>query len=134
MYKIVILTVFLFIFSGSYGQKTYVKKYYPNGNLKEEGWSLNNERDAYWFFYNENGTKNAEGHYADNQKCNWWIFYDENGKVIKKSEFSNNKLDGFTIIYKKSKVIRAEKYSMNKKTKEWETISAFKKDNPFLFL
>ncbi len=134
MYKLLFLTQFLLVFSGSYGQKTYVKNYYSNGNLKEEGWSLNSEKEAYWFFYNENGKKISEGHYVQNQKSNWWIFYDEKGKVIKKSEFSDNKLNGFTIIYKKSKIIRAEKYSMNKKTKEWESISAFKKDNPFLFL
>lgn len=108
--------------------------YYSNGNLKEEGWTENNQKVDYWFFYNENGTKKEEGHFDENQKIKWWVFYNSKGKLIKKSEFEGNKLNGFTIVYDQSKIIRAEKYSMNKKTDEWESVEAFKKDNPFLFL
>lgn len=115
-------------------QKTYVKAYHTNGKLKEEGWVANNQKVDYWFFYNENGIKKEEGHFDEDQKVKWWIFYNSKGKVTKKSEFEANKLNGFTIIYDKSKVIRAEKYTMNEKTNEWKSVEAFKKDNPFLFL
>lgn len=134
MHKLLFISLFIGFFGNTFAQKSYVKNFYNNGNLKEEGWLVNNEKTNYWFFYNEDGSKTSEGHYNQNQKCNWWIFYNEKGKVVKKCEFSNNQLDGFTLIYNKNKLIRAEKYSMNKKTNEWETIAAFKRDNPFLFL
>lgn len=124
----------LFCVQTCLSQKIYIKKYYSNGNLKEQGWFEDNQKTDYWFFYNENGTKKEEGHYDDNQKVKWWIFYNSKGKIIKKSEFKDNKLNGFTIIYEKSKIIRAEEYSNNKKINEWESVEAFKKDNPFIFL
>ena len=129
------LLVFLFFLSMSFvfSQKSYVKNYYDNGLLKEEGWLEGNLKVDYWFFYNANGTKKEEGHYLNNQRVKWWIFYDGKGKILKKSEFENNKLNGFTIVYDKNKIIRAEEYTMNKKTNQWESVEAFKKDNPFLF-
>ena len=134
MNKFLIIGFLIFSFQTCLAQKTYTKTYYNNGNLKEEGWTQNNQKTDYWFFYNENGTKKEEGHFDENQKVKWWIFYNTKGEVIKKSAFENNKLNGYTIIYDKSKIIRAEKYSMNKKTDQWESVEAFKKDNPFLFL
>ncbi|WP_130734085.1 toxin-antitoxin system YwqK family antitoxin [Flavobacterium sp. J27] len=128
------LCLFLIVIMSAFGQKTYIKNYYDTGVLKEEGWVENNQKVDYWFFYDKNGVKKEEGHYDKNQKVKWWIFYDAKGKVVKKSEFENNKLNGFTIVYEKNKIIRAEEYTMNKKTNQWESLEAFKKDNPFLFL
>ena len=134
MKKQLLFFIFFLSMSFVFGQKSYVKNYYENGHLKEEGWVEGNQKVDYWFFYNANGTKKEEGHYLNNQRVKWWIFYDGKGKILKKSEFENNKLNGFTIVYDKNKIIRAEEYTMNKKTNQWESVEAFKKDNPFLFL
>lgn len=134
MNKFLIFCFLVLVMPFALAQKNYVKTYHSNGKLKEEGWVSNNQKVDYWFFYNENGKLKEEGHFDEGQKVKWWIFYNSKGKVSKKSEFEANKLNGFTIIYDKSKVIRAEKYTMNKKTNEWESVEAFKKDNPFLFL
>ena len=47
---------FLILFcwvSFSYSQKVYVKNYYNNGQLKEEGWIENSIKTAYWKFYGQ---------------------------------------------------------------------------------
>ncbi|CCG53635.1 Protein of unknown function [Flavobacterium indicum GPTSA100-9 = DSM 17447] len=109
--------------------KIYFKQYYENGILKEEGWLKNNKKTDYWYYYYEKGNKKEEGHYFNNKKIKWWIFYDEKQVVLKKSEYKNDELNGLTIIYKKGKIVSAEKYSSGIKIKQWNTLEEFKKDN-----
>ena len=123
------LLVSLLFFITSIEVKIYVKNFYPNGNLKEEGWFLNNEKTDYWFFYYQNGSKKAEGHFTENKRNKWWIFYDENEEVIRKSEYKNDLLNGFSLIYLNNQLIKVEKYQANFKIKDWKTIESFKKDN-----
>ena len=132
MKTLFIIFNFIFLFN-SVDQKTYVKEYYPNKTLKSEGWMQNNKKVDYWFFYYESGIKKEEGHFVDNHKSKWWIFYNSKKKIIKKSEFLNDKMHGFSIIYHEGDVVKAEKYSVGKKVKEWESIAEFKKDNGNLF-
>ena len=123
----------LLLFTGTFFlQKEYIKNYYSNQKLKEEGWMQNGERLDYWFFYYENGNKKEEGHYKNNQKTNWWIYYNENETVIKKCEYKSNKLNGLTIVYSKGKITKAEKYINGKKVKTWTDLNEFKKDNNYL--
>lgn len=123
----------LFLLS-SYGvsvNKTYIKNFYPNKNIKEEGWINNNKKTDYWFYYYENGNKKEEGHYKNNQKTNWWIYYDKNQKIIKKSEYKSNLLNGITIVYSKGEITKAEKYTNGKKIKTWTDLDDFKRDNNY---
>jgi antitoxin component YwqK of YwqJK toxin-antitoxin module len=92
-----------------------------------------NKKVDYWFYYFENGNKKEEGHYDANKKCKWWIFYQANKEINKKSEYHDDQLNGFSIFYKKNKIVRAEKYDMGKKIKEWNSISKLKKDNTIYF-
>ena len=111
----------------------YVKNYYSNGQMKEEGWMEQNKKINYWFYYYENGNKKQEGHYKQNNKSNWWIFYDKKEKVIKKMEYKNDKPHGFSLIYENGDVVKAEKFLNGKLLKEWTSFSDFKKDNPDFF-
>lgn len=122
--------LFLLCLFPIYGQKTYVKNYFKNGNMKSEGWLQQNQKVDYWFFYNENGSKKEEGHYLENKKTKWWLFYSISGEIQKKVEFKNNLEDGLSIFYKNGKVIKAARYKAGLKIKEWNTLSAYKKDNP----
>ena len=115
----------------SFSEKEYIKNYFPNKKLKEEGWVFNNKKTDYWFYYYENGFKKEEGHYKNDQKTNWWIFYDEKQTIIKKCEFKCNKMNGLSILYFKGAIIKAEKYSNGKKVKTWTDLNEFKKDNNF---
>lgn len=123
---------FIFLFHYT-NEKIYVRDYYPNKTLKSEGWMQNNKKVDYWFFYYENGIKKEEGHFENNKRANWWIFYNAKRKIIKKCEFKNDKQDGFSVIYNDGEVVKAEKYTVGKKVKEWESIAEFKKDNADLF-
>jgi antitoxin component YwqK of YwqJK toxin-antitoxin module len=117
-------------FSNSFCQsKIYVKNYFENGKIESEGWIKDNQKIDYWFYYYENGNKKEEGHYVNNKKSKWWLMYDDNEIIQKKCQFYNNKLDGLAIVYKNGTIIRAEKYKMNIKIKQWESLSAFRKDN-----
>jgi antitoxin component YwqK of YwqJK toxin-antitoxin module len=136
------------------GVKLYTKEYYENGNMKAEGWEigeiktgfwifyhpngtieskghyLENKKNGYWHFYNETGQELKEGHYTHGSAENWWIFYDIANAQTSKFQFKNNKKNGFCLRYKNRKLIKAEKYSNNKKEGEWTSIFAFKRDNP----
>lgn len=125
--------IFLALMCSSFSKKEYVKTYYSNGNMKEEGWLLNGKKTEYWFYYYESGSKRCEGHYKNNLKVNWWVFYDSNGKIIKKAEFNQDVQNGFTIVYKNEEIVLAEKYKNGIKLKSWKTLSDFKKDNANLF-
>jgi antitoxin component YwqK of YwqJK toxin-antitoxin module len=121
-------------YSNVVANKIYYKSYFDNQKMESEGWLIQNDKVDYWFFYYENGNKKEEGHYRKNKKVNWWIFYNSNQEVLKKSEFKNDLLNGYSIIYKKGKIVSAEKYKLGKKVKQWDSLSEFKKDNPIYFI
>jgi antitoxin component YwqK of YwqJK toxin-antitoxin module len=127
MIKGLVFLTIITIFSIS-EEKRYSKNYFPNGNLKSEGWIKENHKVNYWFYYFENGNKKEEGHYGEDKKNKWWIFYNPNGEILKKTEFKNDQMDGLCIIYKQGKIIKAEKYKLGKKVHEWNTLSAYQKD------
>ena len=131
--KKAIYILIIFTFFQASAQRNYTKTYFKNGQLQAEGWLSKNKKVDYWFYYYENGYKKEEGHYEANKKCKWWVFYESNKEINKKSEFEDDQLNGFSLFYKKNKIIRAEKYSMGKKIKEWNSISEFKKDNTINF-
>lgn len=128
MKSISLLLIFTALFLS---QKEYVKNYYPNKKLKEEGWIENGTKTDYWFYYYENGNKKEEGHYKNNLKTYWWIYYDEKQRILKKCEYKKNKLNGLTIVYNKEKIVKAEKYSDGKKIKTWTDFNEFKRDNDY---
>ncbi len=129
MIKIIALLSFLLISENS-DSKIYVKNYFKNGNLKEEGWMTNDLKNDYWFYYYENGNKKEEGHYKSNRKEKWWIYYDKNGEILHKCEYKNNQLNGFNIKYNDDSIVLIEKYVANKLIKKWTSKESFLKDNP----
>lgn len=73
-----------FISLASFSQKKYQKIFYKNGQLKEEGWLLNNKKTAFWKFYYENGNLEKEGHFVANLETNYWYFYGKDASKKKK--------------------------------------------------
>jgi hypothetical protein len=59
------------------------------------------------------------------KKCKWWIFYKSNKESIKKLNLKRS-IKWLFIILQKNKLVKAEKYSMGNKIKEWNSISEFK--------
>ncbi|MBF2709605.1 toxin-antitoxin system YwqK family antitoxin [Flavobacterium soyangense] len=133
MHKLIYLLILLSCIRVS-GQKVYFKEYFGNGKIKSEGWLIEGQKVDYWLYYYENGDKKEEGHFANNKKSKWWIFYNIKDEVSKKCEFANDKMHGLCLIYKDGAIIRAEKYQMGKKIKQWNSIKEFKKDNPIYLL
>ena len=136
-----------------FSQKKYHKEFYNNGQIKEEGWVLNDKKTAfwkffykngilkkeghftanletnYWYFYGKDASKEKEGHFKKGSKNNWWLFYDENGFVNHKCQLKNNQKNGYCLIYNKKKLIKASKYKNGKKIKQWTDFSSFKNEN-----
>ncbi|MEL6811306.1 MAG: hypothetical protein AAFP76_08235 [Bacteroidota bacterium] len=134
--------------------KVYVKEYYSNGHLKAEGWKVGkakvnywkfyhsngtvssqghfrkNKKHGYWYFFHKNGKAKKEGHYINGSAENWWIFYDIANACTSKFQYKNNQKNGFGLRYKKRKLVKAEKYTNDKKEGEWTSVIAFKRDNP----
>ena len=134
--KFIFLSTLLFMsFLGAFGQsKTYVKNYFENGKIESEGWVQDDMKVDYWFFYYENGKKKEEGHYAKNNKTKWWIWYNNQEIILKKCQFYNDKLNGLALIYQNGNLFRAEKYKMNIKTNQWNSVAAYKKDHILSFI
>jgi len=154
------LLIFLFafgmVFFSAYGhnEKMYAKQYYPNGQLKAEGWQFmntktdywifyhpngsvaskghfnDNRRDGYWYFYAESGELEREGHFIQGSSENWWIFYEIGTQNKTKFQYKNNQKNGFCLRYNKNKLIKAEKYEADNKVGEWTSVRSFKRDNP----
>lgn len=148
-----IMILILCCSTNSFAQKTYQKIYYDSGQMKEEGWVLNDEKIDYWKFYFENGnlkeegrykrgrkikywyfySKNStiqkEGHFSKGIKEDWWLFYDKDGNVNHKCQLRNNKKNGYCLVYKEQKIIKASKFKEGKKIKEWTDLSSFRKEN-----
>jgi len=132
----------------------YTIKYYSNGIIKAEGWQMGTTKTDYWIFYHTNGivasrghfrnnTKNGywyfndtkghvekEGHYINVSVENWWIYYDLTNSQTCKFQYENNLKNGLSLCYKNKKLIKAEKYTNDKKVGEWNSFIAFKRDNP----
>ncbi|MBE9488902.1 MAG: hypothetical protein IMY67_01290 [Bacteroidetes bacterium] len=148
----ILIIIFFFSISVS-AQKTYQKIYFDNGNLKAEGWLVNNQKidywkfyhpngnlkkegafsinkkTEYWYFYRENGTKEKEGHFINDVENKWWIFYDDIGYINYKCQLINNQKSGYCFKYKNKEIVKAEKYKAGKKIKEWMDLNSFKKEN-----
>ncbi len=146
---------FLFIFFSfcAFSQKKYHKEYYQNGQIKEEGWLINDKKTAFWKFYYINGNLKKEGHFKDNLETNywyfytpnstiekeghfdegsknkWWVYYDMQGVINHKCQLKDNQKNGYCLIYEKRKLIKASKYKNNKKLKEWTDFSSFRTEN-----
>lgn len=149
--RLVILLVCAVGFSQS--AKHYSKTYYENGNLKAEGWLLNESKTDYWYFYNTDGSLNAkgsftddkkngywyfyaadeqllkEGHYKNDEAADWWVFHKPGG-ISEKVQFKYGSRQGYALIYKNGTLFKAERYKNDILTGSWTSVSQFKKDNP----
>jgi antitoxin component YwqK of YwqJK toxin-antitoxin module len=83
-----LLPILLIIPSILFSQKTYQKTYFSNGNLKEEGWIYNNQKNDYWKFYHKKGGIKKEGHFKNNLETKYWYFYSKNLTVEKEGHFT----------------------------------------------
>ena len=134
--------------------KTYHKSYFPDGQLKAEGWLEGSQKTEFWIFYHPNGKVAAKGHYKSDKMHGYWHFYRHNGEIekeghfiagssenwwifyelgtLKKSkfQFKNNRKNGFCLRYEGRKLVRAEKYEDGQKVGQWTSLRAFKRDNP----
>ena len=135
-------------------EKMYTKEYFSNGILKAEGWQSMNTKTDYWIFYHENGQVAAKGHFNTNKKEGYWYYYTPKGDLEKeghynndiaedwwifydiavgnkiKFQYKNNQKNGFALHYIKRKLVKAEKYINDTKVGEWDSLWAFKRDNP----
>lgn len=112
----------------------YWKFYHPNGQIASEGHYSNNQKTGYWYFYNTHGDVEKEGYFLNDNAEDWWIFYEIGTRNSKKLQFKDGVKDGVCLIYKRNKLVKAQRYKANQKMGEWTSVFAFKRDNPDLSL
>ena len=123
----VIFIALLLIFTSNNPGNWYVKQYYENGNLMEEGWLLNDKKIAYWFYYYEKGTIKLEGNYTNNLKQGAWKSYSEQGNLISTIDYHNDIQNGWAKWYSNNKLKIIGKYFNNEKDYFWKY---FENNNP----
>ncbi len=151
--KINILLFFCLWTCVAFSQKNYVKVYDDDGNLREEGWMKDQQKEGYWYFYyantrvhkkghyknnlptnywyiyREDGGLEKEGHYENGKKNKWWLYYDLKGNISHKCQLKDNLKNGYCLMYSDNKLVKASKFINNKKIKEWDDFSSFKEEN-----
>lgn len=65
--------------------------YYYNGQVKESGKYLNNQKDGKWLVYRKDGSLDELQHYTYGQKTGIWEERLERGSVIKQFDYDNDK-------------------------------------------
>ncbi|WP_367389106.1 toxin-antitoxin system YwqK family antitoxin [Lewinella sp. LCG006] len=79
------------VYDLQYYEKRYVRTYYPNGEVMEEGDLLIEEdrKTGLWKGYYENGKKKYSGVYRQGEKHGVWKHWTENGDVVEKIQYKN---------------------------------------------
>ncbi|WP_010522202.1 toxin-antitoxin system YwqK family antitoxin [Aquimarina agarivorans] len=108
----------------------YWHYFHENGNIKSKGNYTNNSKDGYWFYYNSNGKTAKEGHFNNGKTTKWWIFYNVNDYDKEKCLYQKDGITRFCLVYKNGKLVKACKYKNDVFSKQWTSISSFKRDNP----
>ena len=62
-----------------FSQKKYLKEYYADGILKEEGWIKDGIKVGFWVSYYQNKNIKKKGHFKNDQPIKYWYFYHKNG-------------------------------------------------------
>ncbi len=65
------------------------KKYYSNGELKNECKYRNGTPTGFWKHYFENGQLKSEGKYINGKKAGTWKYYFENGEIKEEVQYLN---------------------------------------------
>ena len=147
------ISLLLLISLSLFSQEKYIKKYYDNGQIKEEGWLKDTQNNScwktyyrngilkkegsfkdnletkYWYFYGLNSVLEKEGHFKKGQKNDWCLFYDKLGNINHNCQLRNNKKNGYCLLYEMEKLVQASKYENGKKIKEWTDFLSFKSEN-----
>ena len=83
-----------------FGQdSTFMKYYYPSGELSSEGFFINNLPAGNWTNYYKNGQVKSSGFRKGTLLDSTWIFYDLSGCKTLEENYLNNKKHGLIIKY-----------------------------------
>lgn len=66
------------------------KRYYPNGNIKDEIEYINNRTGGYYKIYYENGQLQEEGYWKNNRNVGTFKRYYENGNLAQEFNFNES--------------------------------------------
>jgi hypothetical protein len=94
--------------------KTYVKKYYLNGSLKQEGYYINDNTPADTIrVYNKKGRLISLNIYSDKGVLNGSCIYYDNGVIKQQKHYLNCKLGGVCKNFYKNGALKSKVYFFN---------------------
>ncbi len=73
------------------------KEFYPNKEIKSEGYYIDDQRNAQWSFYYLNGKLEQKGAFNKGRPEGKWLWYYESGSVLKEEYYRNGAEDGFSL-------------------------------------
>jgi antitoxin component YwqK of YwqJK toxin-antitoxin module len=89
------------------------KYYYENGSIKMEGEVRNLSNYGHWTYFHENGTKRMEGKLSDGKRVGNWLFYYETGELKSEGEFVDGIREGLWSYFYPEGEIKAQAYYRN---------------------
>ncbi len=72
------------------GEKSQVKTYYDNGQLKEIGSFVNEKAEGVWVRFDEEGNKVSQGSFVDGEKHGLWLVWSADGEALYHINYENN--------------------------------------------
>ncbi len=70
------------------------KEFYPFGNIRMEGTTINDRSEGEWVYYYESGEVEASGEFIEGLRTGLWEYYHPNGETKATGNYSKGKRDG----------------------------------------
>ncbi len=81
----------------AYRKQGLWKEFYPNKELKSEGYYIDDQRNDQWSFYYPNGKPEQKGAFNKGRPEGKWNWYYESGKILREENYRRGKEDGFSL-------------------------------------
>jgi len=73
----------------------YIRYDYQNGNIKDEGFYLNNIKHGWWRGFTESGIVLYFGQFDQNLKTKYWKYFYENGNICEEGIYNQGNKEGW---------------------------------------
>lgn len=97
---IIVLAAFELTGQAQDKDSSFVKFYYPNGQVSSEGIMRNNRPDGYWKTYYVTGVVKSEGKRTNFLLDSIWNFYNQSGELIQQISYKIGSKSGYSIRYR----------------------------------
>jgi len=95
--------------------KILMQEFYPGGQLRYEGYTLEGLETGYWRFYYSNGKLRKHGEYLYGLREHWWEEYYDNGKLKMEGAYREGRKVHYWTYYTPEGILSEQVFFVNGK-------------------